>query len=102
MENFWALIKGNKPVFVIFYATWCPHCQRTLPLVKQLEGNKELTIRYFDIDDEENRGLINYYQVQAVPLMMIYKGGEQLWRWNGEIDEEELQKTVARLTDESL
>lgn len=98
MENFCALIKGKKPVFVMFYATWCPHCQRMLPIVNQLENNKDLTLLRYDIDDENNRGLIEYYQVQAVPLMMIYKEGEQLWRWNGEISEEELFGTVKRLT----
>lgn len=29
--------------------------------------------------------------------MMIYKAGEQLWRWNGEIEEEELMQTLKRL-----
>lgn len=47
--------------------------------------------------DPANRRLVDYYQVQAVPLMMIYKAGEQLWRWNGEIEEEELMQTLKRL-----
>ena len=61
-----------------------------LPIVRKLENNKHLNLQCFDIDDPANRRLVDYYQVQAVPLMMIYKAGEQLWRWNGEIEEEEL------------
>ena len=86
MENLWALIKGNLPVFVMFYASWCPHCRKMLPIVRKLENNKHLNLQCFD-----------NYQVQAVPLMMIYKAGEQLWRWNGEIEEEELMQTLKRL-----
>ena len=56
-----------------------------------------LILECFDIDDPANRRLVDYYQVQAVPLMMIYKCGEQLWRWNGEIEEEELMQTLKRL-----
>lgn len=98
MENFWALIKGNEPVFVVFYATWCPHCRRMLPIIQKLERQEHLKVLRYDIDEESNRRLIEYYQVQAVPLMMIYRNGEQLWRWNGEIEERELFQTVERLT----
>jgi len=98
MENFCALIKGKKPVFVLFYATWCPHCQRMLPIIDKLENNKDLTLLRYDMDDENNRELIEYYHVQAVPSMMICKEGEQLWRWNGEMGEEELLGIVKRLT----
>ena len=85
MENLWALIKGNLPVFVMFYASWCPHCRKMLPIVRKLENNKHLNLQCFDIDDP------------AVPLMMIYKAGEQLWRWNGEIEVVELMQTLKRL-----
>ena len=94
MENLWALIKGNLPVFVMFYASWCPHCRKMLPIVRKLENNKHLNLQCFDIDDPANRRLVDYYQVQAVPLMMIYKAGEQLWRWNGEIEEERIDEKV--------
>lgn len=97
MEKFCNLIKGDQPVFVLFYATWCPHCRRMLPVVKKLENRENLIMLCYDIDDEKNRRLTDYYHVQAVPLMMIYKSGEQMWRWNGEIEEEELIRTVERL-----
>ena len=80
-----------------FDASWCPHCRKMLPIVRKLENNKHLNLQCFDIDDPANRRLVDYYQVQAVPLMMIYKAGEQLWRWNGEIEEEELMQTLKRL-----
>ena len=56
-----------------------------------------MIVRQFDIDDAANRRLIEYYQVQAVPLMMVFKSGEQLWRQNGEMNEERLFQTVQRL-----
>lgn len=97
MEKFCELIKGEKPVFVIFYATWCPHCRRMLPIIDKLENHNELILLRYDIDEEQNKRLIDYYQVQAVPLMMIYRSGEQLWRQSGEIGEEELRQTIHRL-----
>ena len=47
MENLWALIKGNLPVFVMFYASWCPHCRKMLPIVRKLEQAFEFAmLRY--------------------------------------------------------
>ena len=68
MEKFCDLIKGDKPVFVIFYATWCPHCRKMLPIVSQLGKHKELIFLKYDIDDPANKRLVDYYQIQAVPL----------------------------------
>ena len=59
MENLWALIKGNLPVFVMFYASWCPHCRKMLPIVRKLENNKHLNLQCFDIDDPANRRLVD-------------------------------------------
>ena len=70
MEKFCDLIKGDKPVFVIFYATWCPHCRKMLPIVSQLGKHKELIFLKYDIDDPANKRLVDYYQIQAVPLMI--------------------------------
>lgn len=97
MEKFCELIKGTTPVFVMFYATWCPHCRRMQPIVDQLEGLENLIVLRYDIDDPQNKRLIDYYQVQAVPLMMIYSEGQQVWKWNGEIEKEKLMDTVRRL-----
>ncbi len=99
MEKFCDLIKGDKPVFVIFYATWCPHCKKMLPIVSQLGKHKELIFLKYDIDDSANKRLVDYYQIQAVPLMMIYRTGEQLWRKTGEMEEDELMQIVKRLLE---
>lgn len=100
MEILWALTRKNKPVFVLFYAMWCPHCRKMLPIVRKLEKNEQVDLQCFDIEDETHRQLVDYYRVQVVPLMMVYKTGEQLWRWNGEIREEELMHTLKRLLED--
>lgn len=99
MEKFCELIKGEKPVFVEFYASWCPHCRRMMPIIDDLkkEMREKMAVLQYDIDEEENARLVNYYHVQAVPLMMVYKSGEQLWRQNGEMDKEQLEQTLRRI-----
>lgn len=99
MEEFAELVKSETPVFVEFFASWCPHCRKMMPIIEDLKqkAKDKMIVRQFDIDDAANRRLIEYYQVQAVPLMMVFKSGEQLWRQNGEMNEERLFQTVQRL-----
>ena len=50
------LINSNPVVVVEFYASWCPHCQRMMPVVdqiKQLLGDKA-TVHQFDIDENQS------------------------------------------------
>lgn len=99
MEEFAELIKGDTPVFIEFFANWCPHCRRMMPVIENLKqkAKDRLIVRQYDIDDAANRRLIDYYRVQAVPLMMVFKSGEQLWRQNGEMNEQQLLGTIQRV-----
>lgn len=99
MEEFLELIKGEKPVFVEFYATWCPHCLRMKPIVEDLKGKvkDKLIVVQYDVDCKENRRLMDYYKVQSIPSMMLFKSGEQLWRQNGEIEGQQLLQTIRRV-----
>lgn len=99
MEQFLELIKGAKPVFVEFYASWCPHCMRMSPIIEQLKkkAKEDMVVVQLDIDKAENHRLVDYYQVQAIPLMMVFKAGEQLWRQNGEVKEQQLLQTINRI-----
>jgi peroxiredoxin len=31
-------IRGNKPLFIVFWATWCPVCKEEVPALKSLYG----------------------------------------------------------------
>lgn len=99
MEEFAELIKGDTPVFIEFFANWCPHCRRMMPVIENLKqkAKDRLIVKQYDIDDAANRRLIDYYRVQAVPLMMVFKSGEQLWRQNGEMNEQQLLGTIQRV-----
>lgn len=99
MEKFYELIKGEKPVFVEFFASWCPHCQRMMPVMEELKNRvqRKMTVLQYDIDDPEYRRLVEYYRVQSVPTMMVFKAGEQLWRQSGEIKQEDLFGKVRRI-----
>ena len=69
------LINSNPVVVVEFYASWCPHCQKMMPVVdqiKQLLGDRA-AVHQFDID--ENQSLADATGVESIPTFIIYKNG---------------------------
>lgn len=85
----------QTPVALVeFFATWCPHCQKMMPIVAQI---KELLagqadVAQFDID--KNQELARENGVSGVPTFILYKNGQELWRHSGEIDGNDLLAKV--------
>lgn len=84
------LIHSAKEVLVEFYASWCPHCQRMMPIVadvkKKLEG--KAVVAQFDID--ENEQLSDEQGVASIPTFILYRDGREVWRQSGEMTEADL------------
>ncbi len=88
------LINSNPVVVVEFYASWCPHCQRMMPVVdqiKQLLGDKA-TVHQFDID--ENQSLADTTGVESIPTFIIYKNGVEVWKQSGEMEGDVLYSKI--------
>lgn len=88
------MTKSSHVVLVEFYATWCPHCQRMMPVVadvKTLLGDKA-TVCQLDID--LNREAADAEHVDSLPTFIIYRDGREQWRHSGEMDGEVLLAKV--------
>ena len=89
-------VNKTGTMLVEFYATWCPHCQRMMPIVgevKELLGGMA-EVYQFDID--KNQEAADAAEVQSVPTFIIYRNGREMWRETGEIDGQVLLSAVQR------
>ena len=88
------LINSNPVVVVEFYASWCPHCQKMMPVVdqiKQLLGDRA-AVHQFDID--ENQSLADATGVESIPTFIIYKKGVEVWKQSGEMEGDVLYSKI--------
>lgn len=72
-------------VLIEFYASWCPHCQRMMPIVenvKELLG-EQVPVYQFDIDKYPEAA--EAAGVESVPTFIIFDNGVEKWRYTGEI-----------------
>lgn len=86
MNSYSNVINSAETVLVEFYASWCPHCQRMMPVVAQVRELLGDTVPIYQYDIDENKELANDEGVESIPTFIIYKGGKSVWRYSGEID----------------
>ena len=98
MAKFENIIQGNSLVFVDFFATWCGPCKMMHPVLEGLKKQlgERVKIVKIDIDSPVNRQLVNSYQVQAVPTLMLFKAGKMVWRQSGAMQATQIRQVIEK------
>lgn len=80
-------LKEDKGTALVeFYASWCPHCQRMMPIVDDVRALLDGSANVYQFDIDENQELANELDVNSIPTFLVFKNGEEMWRTSGEID----------------
>lgn len=95
MEKFENLINSTTvPVLVDFYATWCGPCKMMHPILENVKSRVGDKARIVKIDVDEQQELAMQYRIQAVPTLMLFKNGQQVWRQSGVVQSNELVSLI--------
>ena len=70
------VLKSDIPVFVDFWATWCPPCKMMEPVIEKLSEEYDGKIKICKLNVDEARQTATTYGIEAIPTMMIFKQGE--------------------------
>lgn len=80
-------LKNDKgTVLVEFYASWCPHCQRMMPVIDDIRALFDGKANVYQFDIDENNEFATELGVSSIPTFIVYKDGEEMWRGSGEMD----------------
>ena len=77
--------KSTGEVLIEFYASWCPHCQKMMPVmdnVKELLGG-QVPVYQYDVDEYPEAA--SAAGVDSIPTFIIYDNDREMWRYTGEI-----------------
>jgi thioredoxin 1 len=98
-KNIDELIKNNPSLVVDCWAPWCGPCRMMGPIIDELATDLKGKITFGKMNTDENQDVATKYEIQAIPTLLIFKGGKLADRKVGALPkkvlEGELTKSLA-------
>ncbi|MBO4720261.1 MAG: thioredoxin [Prevotella sp.] len=96
-ENFESLKKGDLPLVVDFWATWCGPCRMIGPIIAKLAEKYDGKIVVGKCDVEENDDLAAEFGIRNIPTILFFKNGEMVDKMVGAQSEAKLDEKFQAL-----
>ena len=90
--------QSDQPVVVDFWADWCMPCRMIAPIIEELAEEYQGKAKVGKVDTDANRETALKFQINAIPTVMLFKGGEVVKKFVGMTNKQDIAEAI----DESL
>ena len=91
-QEYGELINSSDRVMIDFNAKWCAPCKKMNPYILKFQTEMKDKIKIVQLDADENKTILEQLKLDALPTIIIYEKGKEVWRNVGYISEEDLKK----------
>jgi len=98
-DKFKECVGKDKPMLVLFYADWCPHCQVLKPtwnkIAEKLGKNKKIQVAQIEYSDMEYVPK-KYKNIRGYPTIQMIKGGKIISEYDGMRTEQDIEAYIKK------
>lgn len=92
----WAF-KGQRPVVVDFFATWCGPCKKLSPILEKVAARYEGKVDVYKVDVDKEGALAGTFGITSIPTLLTVGADGQPQIRVGFIGEKELEELFESL-----
>jgi thioredoxin 1 len=95
-SDFDRYVNDGRPVFVDFWAVWCPPCKAMEPVVERLAAKYAGKVVFGKLNTDEQSEIATRYEIQSIPTFMIFKKGQPIDATIGAVGEAALDRLIQK------
>jgi len=77
------VLNSNEPVLVDFWAEWCQPCRMLAPTIAKIANDYAGKVKVGKVDTDSNRDISIKYGINAIPTVILFKGGQVAQKFVG-------------------
>jgi len=93
-QQFDALLHSDKLVLIDFYADWCVPCKKMKPYLDEIARDMADDVVVVRINADDHQQLCKELEIDALPVLQLYKNNTMSWSNTGFISKEEVVKKL--------
>lgn len=91
-------VTATGVVLVDFFATWCGPCKMLAPILDQMAAEFDGKASIVKVDVDKNQSLAAKFNVESIPTLVLFKGGQVFDRLVGLQQADALKKALSNAT----